>query len=479
VPSDVTLDRPIVYCELAAESAPTEPAANGMLPADYGAGARLRILQPGGGVVDLAPAFASACDPDVSFDGRKILFAGQRAEDDPWNIWEIDADGGGLRQITRESRDARHPIYLATLYTITSSEPWYTILFVGDDGVPNEIGAAPATSLYTVRLDGSERRRITFHPGNDRTPFLMRDGLLVFAGWRLPPGAVGTGRIGLFGLQTDGIDYAAYAGPQGHRVQHMPALTADGTVVFVEAESVAWDGSGSLGAVDASRPHHTYRPLTEVADGLFHSPAPLDGNELLASHREPGSTSRIVRFSVSEGILGTVHEEPGHHLLHARLVAPRPEPDGRSSTVRPEFTTGKLYALDVYESDTEVADLPRGTVRTVRVTQGLPADGPSEADRGFSRVARRLLGEAPVEADGSFHIDIPADVAVQLELLDADGRALANCDWIWVKPREFRGCIGCHEDPELTPPNRFVEAARRPATDLTATEQPDSLANEK
>ena len=32
-------------------------------------------------------------------------------------------------------------------------------------------------------------------------------------------------------------------------------------------------------------------------------------------------------------------------------MAPRAEPDGRSSTVRPESPSGKLYALDVYESD--------------------------------------------------------------------------------------------------------------------------------
>ena len=113
-----------------------------------------------------------------------------------------------------------------------------------------------------------------------------------------------------------------------------------------------------------------------------------------------------------------------------------------------------------------MAHLPRGTVHSVRVSEGLPGQARTEATDGPSRVARRLLGEAPVEADGSFHIDVPADMPIRLELLDETGRILAGCDWIWVKPREFRGCIGCHEDPELTPSNRFVEAARRPATVL-------------
>jgi len=44
--------------------------------------------------------------------------------------------------------------------------------------------------------------------------------------------------------------------------------------------------------------------------------------------------------------------------------------------------------------------------------------------------------------------------------------ALANCGWIWVKPKEKRGCIGCHEDPERTPENEYVLALRRPSNQL-------------
>ncbi len=280
------LEHAVVFCQLAVERAPADARAGGMLPADYGSGARLKLLEPGGTTVDLAADFASACDPDVSFDGKRILFAGQRSAGDPWDIWEMQADGSDIRRVTHGTLNARHPIYLATFYTITSSEPWYTILFVSEDGVLNETASAPGTSLHTVRLDGSERRRITFHPGNDRTPFLMQDGRLLFAGWRLSSGPDETaGRMGLFGIQTDGIDYAAYGGASGLRVQHMPTVTAGGTVVFVEAEALEWDGAGRLAAVDASRPHHSYRPLTGTAEGLFHSPSPLADRRSASSRR--------------------------------------------------------------------------------------------------------------------------------------------------------------------------------------------------
>jgi hypothetical protein len=38
--------------------------------------------------------------------------------------------------------------------------------------------------------------------------------------------------------------------------------------------------------------------------------------------------------------------------------------------------------------------------------------------------------------------------------------------WTWVMPREWRGCIGCHEDREMVPPNRLAEAVAKPARRL-------------
>jgi hypothetical protein len=77
------------------------------------------------------------------------------------------------------------------------------------------------------------------------------------------------------------------------------------------------------------------------------------------------------------------------------------------------------------------------------------------------------LGEAPVEDDGSFNVQIPADIPIEVQLLDADGMALESCGWIWVKNNEPRGCIGCHEDPELVPENRLVKAIAKPSVLLT------------
>ena len=74
-----------------------------------------------------------------------------------------------------------------------------------------------------------------------------------------------------------------------------------------------------------------------------------------------------------------------------------------------------------------------------------------------------FLGEVPIEKDGSFNIEVPANTPIELQTLDVHGLALRTCSWIWAKNHEPRGCIGCHEDGELTPANRFQKAFARPS----------------
>jgi len=52
------------------------------------------------------------------------------------------------------------------------------------------------------------------------------------------------------------------------------------------------------------------------------------------------------------------------------------------------------------------------------------------------------------------------------------GGTLAEQDsWTWVMPREWRGCIGCHEDREMVVPNKMTDAFVKPAVQLGQTEE--------
>jgi hypothetical protein len=115
-------------------------------------------------------------------------------------------------------------------------------------------------------------------------------------------------------------------------------------------------------------------------------------------------------------------------------------------------STGWLLCLNVYQSELqEVARLKPGDVQQVQVAA-------VNADR-----TERVLGEAPVEEDGSFYLEVPADTLLRLRLLGPDGRVVASLrSGLWVRPNENRGCIGCHENPRLAPENRVPLAVTKP-----------------
>ena len=48
----------------------------------------------------------------------------------------------------------------------------------------------------------------------------------------------------------------------------------------------------------------------------------------------------------------------------------------------------------------------------------------ADAAFGASNFMREILGYAPIEPDGSVHIEVPANVAFQIEVLDANGRRI-------------------------------------------------------
>jgi hypothetical protein len=73
------------------------------------------------------------------------------------------------------------------------------------------------------------------------------------------------------------------------------------------------------------------------------------------------------------------------------------------------------------------------------------------------------LGIVQVEEDGSFYLKVMADKPFRIQTLDDNGQVLQGpCDWIWLRPNERRGCVGCHEDQEQAPENRIALSVKKP-----------------
>jgi len=180
--SAVAVEPPIVFASREFDTVP-DPATRDRAIELARAG-RLLVLEPGGGLRVLVDASldnavpVDVADPDVSFDGERIAFAGFSSAEEAWRIFEIRADGMGLRQITQSDREIDFERYgdaAEHLKGYDDVDPCYLpdgrICFVSTRyvGIASD-GRLRATNLYVVNTDGSDLGRITSERFGADTP---------------------------------------------------------------------------------------------------------------------------------------------------------------------------------------------------------------------------------------------------------------------------------------------------------------------
>lgn len=59
---------------------------------------------------------------------------------------------------------------------------------------------------------------------------------------------------------------------------------------------------------------------------------------------------------------------------------------------------------------------------------------------------REIVGYVPIEPDGSVRVEVPANVALAVSVVDRNGRRISprHQNWLQVRPGEERKCNGCH-----------------------------------
>jgi len=447
-------------------------AGRSLLNDVFDQGSRIVLLARQGTPAVLTPEFAAAADPAVSFDGKRILFSGRRTAQDKWDIWEMDADGTNKRQITRGLENCREPEYLArssiTPPDFEDKVRWIT--FISDAaGTFQEGRPERATSLYAASLEpvtgrGSVFWRTTFNLSSDFSPTVLQDGRVLFTSRQKYAGS--PEKFPLLAASWDGTGLNLFCGTdQGAYLKTMACEMPDRTLVFVESADPTASG-GRLARVSFRRPLHSYEPLSR-GTGLYLYPHPAPDGALLVSFSSGKESYGTYSFDFAKGMPGErIFDDPQWDDLDAQAVVPRPEPQGLISAVVDTLSWGQLHCLSVYESDVPgIRAIPHGDVKRVRFVGGTPVSI-TQSERGLSpplpEAGSRLLGEAPVERDGSFFVEVPADTPFLMELLDESGKTLATMPrWMWVRRGTSRGCIGCHENKELAPENRVSDAMKK------------------
>ena len=498
---EASLPWPVVFVQQ-----PAAPAAAGApggwafspRPVD---GARLVRLDPDGTLTVLSEGFHWAGDPDVSPDGARLLFSGRGRAGEPRDVWELPLSGGPPRRVTEGLGDCAEPIYMsrnALNVPQFDQRVWWAAFSSDQPSHPDLRLGVPARSLYARSLEPVPGRgvvtwRTTFNPASDLSPSMLLDGRVLYSHWvHSGRGAEhGPGRSFLMAMNWAGTGLnEVYGAHEGPAVKHMATELPDRTLVFVESPGDRPDGAGRLAQISWSRPLHSHAALSRDG-GRYRDPRGLPDGRLLVSRAEAGGGFGLYLFDREAGLPGAaVWDDPAWDDVDPVPVAPRPEPMGRIATVwTGRFSTGDLACIDVHDSDRpELQGLPRGTIRTIRVIEALPRPGeapvplpPYDPEAPFGATAdlrTRVLGELPVQPDGSFHVRLPAGVPFTLQALDRDGVAVRTMrSWIWMREWNRRTCVGCHEDKELAPPNRVTQAMhsllRPELSEATATRTPD------
>ena len=425
---------------------------------------RLRLLHDAGkGLIG---------SPRVSYDGKTVYFAMAPAGEAFFHVYRISADGSDLTALTKGPWNDYDPEPLPDGRIAFSSTRI---------GNREEYHGNVASSLFVMNADGAAIRPLTYHIVADREPRVTADGGIAF-------------------VRSDNFLQRAKVETQIHQVRPDGA----GGVVILGADRgpVGYDRPRAAEHESRWLRQYGFGSIAPLPDGRI---AAISATGLVASRGEsvpeaipapfvpldisPLPDGRLLCTVPGQAALGVLDPASGDMTriyssdvggLHSVVyLGPRPKPAASVASHRPPSgqppgeETGFLYCQNVFHTRQTQADLAR--VRAIRVYEGRPLALRS-ARHPYDHIGVEAveLGTVPLAPDGSFYVRVPADRALALQAVDAEGRAVVSeLTWIYARPGERRSCIGCHA-PRTVAPRMTADAAanRAPPLDLLGQGRP-------
>jgi len=442
----------------------------------------------------------SYAHPEVSFDGQKIYFAFCAVAESPklwrdpaamdrrYHLYEMNADGSGVRQLTDGPFDDFNPTCL----------PDGNLLFISTRrGGFHRCGSGPCYvyTLATMSPSANDPRPISFHETNEWDPAVLNDGRIIYTRWDyVDRDAVFYQQ--LWSVRQDGTNVRAYYGnntfvpcgvwearpiPGSTKVMATAAphhgMTAGSIILldtsvgidgaepitrltpdvrFPEGETPLAAGTALPAPTDFDTPPPVHwdavnrpdrpaaRQLTPTEQELrfgghcYKSAWPLSETYFIASYSydrlrgEPGPNLPNmfgVYFMDAFGNKELIYRDPNISAVWAKPLAPRQPPPILNSGLDPAApNTGTFFMQNVYESWPKLPDGETNRITALRIVQVLPKTTPNANDpmvgAAYASPGKQVLGTVPVEADGSAFFEVPARTPVLFQALDAKGRAV-------------------------------------------------------
>jgi len=433
-------------------------------------------------------------DPDVHFDGKKILFSMRKNIEDDYHIYEINVDGSGLQQLTfAEGCSDIDPCYLPSGKIVFTStrEPKFCMCNRHIMG-----------NLFCMDGDGANIHQIgksTLFEGHSS---LLDDGRIIYDRWEYVDRNFGDAQ-GLWVVNPDGTHHAIFwgnntASPGGVIDPRIIPGSELCLCIFTSCHDCPW---GSLAIIDRKRGVDgraaVIRTWPKRAKGFvstigtekwdafrrimpkYEDPFPLSSKYFLVSR----TINRSKRMGIY--LLDVFGNEILLHSERLGCFDPMPICKRKRAKVLPTQCnfldkTGKFYIQNVYIG-THMKGVKKGSVKYLRIVEipskhswtksdweGQGAMAPAMNWHDFN--SKRILGTVPVEVDGSAYFEVPADTFFYFQLLDKNKQMIQSMrSGTMIQSGEVQGCIGCHENRVADVPfatAKMIKAMQRPANKL-------------
>ncbi len=467
-------------------------------------GARLLTLdglRPDGKLTQMmpqAPLHGSFWRPDVSFDGKRILFCFKPHNEKAFHLYEINADGSGLRQLTSGPFDDLDPIYLPDghiLFSTTRSHSY--------------VRCMPPTSAFVLARCEADGRNIYLVSANnepDYLPSMLEDGRVIYTRWEYTDKPLWRAQK-LWTINPDGTYVSMFWGNQSvwpdvlKDARNIPGTRRvmvtgsahhnwfSGAVGIIDPDKglnfpygltkvtadVAWPecGNGPVDPVESPRYH------ASGAYTAYYSPYPLSEKDFLVSANRGGKFALYLmdtdgnRELIYEGVNNIFHAVPLKPRATPPLLVDRVTWPARNEPPK----SGVIFSANVFENTLPELRSRAKFLRILHIDEKTYtywnkrpylSTGPV-VSAVQSEGVKRVLGTVPIESDGSVAFTAPAGMALHFQLLDGQQRALQTMrSFVSVMPGEHRGCLGCHElHSTTTQPKGMPLALQQPPRTIT------------